>query len=210
MSSKNDKPPLPIATAMWLIEKTTLTFEQIGEFCGINNTEVSVMGGGDFLTNIIPVSPIDAKILTLEEIKRCETDLDGKLERTKSVFDDFKIKKPKTKNYTSVVQKRNRLHSVVWLLKFFPELTDAQISKLIGSTTRTVQSIRENTYKQKEDLVPKNPITLGLCSKEKIDEFLAKNSSDIEKKNTKISSKKTSSVVSKKTEAKKTIDEKNV
>lgn len=154
---------MPKATAVWLIENTILTFEQIGEFCNMHELEVQAIADGE-TTPIIGVNPIQNGQLTMEEIKKCEANpkVHLKMEKETQTFIE-KSKKVKNK-YTPMSQRRNRPDAIAWILKNHPEVSDAQISKLLRTTKNTINAIRNKTHKDIAEIRPRNPLTLGMCS----------------------------------------------
>ena len=155
---------MPKATAIWLIENTSLSFNQIAEFCGLHELEVQGIADGDVATGMQGYDPIDNKQLTREEITRCENDSSGKLELIKSkVIESLPPRKKDTK-YTPLSLRQEKPYAILWLLKRYPtELSSSQISKLTGSTKSTVDNIRNGTYREAV-LETKSPMDIGLCS----------------------------------------------
>ena len=147
-------PLMPKATAIWLIENTSLSFNQIADFCGLHELEVQGIADGD----------VDNKQLTREEITRCENDSTAKLELIKSeVIESLPPRKKDTK-YTPLSLRQEKPYAILWLLKRYPtELSSSQISKLTGSTKNTVDNIRNGTYRE-AILEAKSPMDIGLCS----------------------------------------------
>jgi hypothetical protein len=161
----------PKATASWLIDNTTLTFAQIAKFLGMHELEVQAIEN-DVVNKIRSLSPVGI-YLSQEEIDRCSQDASADLKMMENVFSSLGIKKPKTKKYIPLLQRRSRLDAILWLTSFAPQLTDKQISKLIGSTQHTVMAIRSKAYKRLQDLTPKDPVILGLCSQKALDLLIA-------------------------------------
>ena len=154
---------LPKATALWLIDNTSLTFKQIADFCDLTEIEVKMMADGMLANTICPVSPIESGDLTQEEIYKREQD--GKeLQNTFSLGIDLNIKTFKKKKFVSLLQKQNRPDAILWLITKFPELSDQQIVKLVRTTKQMVQAIREKTHKNYDSLLLKDPVLLGFCS----------------------------------------------
>jgi hypothetical protein len=164
---------MPKATAMWLIENTTLTFEQIARFCDMHELEVQAIADGD-AGNIIGVSPVQNGQLTSDDIKRCEADATKHLridESVKRFIDDSKNVKYK---YTPLAQRRDRPDAIAWILKNHPEIYDAQICKILRTTKHTIDSIRNKTHLDIINIKPRNPIALGLCSEEQLHNAIEK------------------------------------
>ncbi|WP_142849841.1 DUF1013 domain-containing protein [Telmatospirillum sp. J64-1] len=154
-------PLMPKATAVWLVENTTLTFEQIADFCGMHSLEVQAIADGEVATGIVGLDPVASGQLTQEEIARCEKDENARLRLIAS-----EISQPKSKGarYTPVSKRQDRPDAIAWLLKHHPELTDAQICKLIGTTKPTILAVRDRTHWNAANIKPRNPVTLGLCT----------------------------------------------
>ena len=157
-------PLMPKATAIWLVENTSLSFNQIADFCGLHELEVQGIADGDVATGMQGYDPIDNKQLTREEITRCENDSTAKLELIKSeVIESLPPRKKYTK-YTPLSLRQEKPYAILWLLKRYPtELSSSQIAKLTGSTKNTVDNIRNGTYRE-AILETKSPMDIGLCS----------------------------------------------
>ena len=165
-------PLMPKATAVWLIENTALTFNQIAEFCGLHELEVEGIADGDVATGMQGYDPVDNKQLTKSEISRCENDSDGKLELISSkTIEDLPPRKKDTK-YTPISLRQEKPYAVLWLIKRYPtELSSSQIGKLTGSTKNTVEAIRNGTYRE-AILEGKSPMDIGLCTYEELEKTL--------------------------------------
>ena len=163
---------MPKATAIWLIENTSLSFNQIAEFCGLHELEVQGIADGDVSTGMQGYDPIDNKQLTREEITRCENDTSAKLELIKSkVIDTLPPRKKDTK-YTPLSLRQEKPYAILWLIKRYPtELSSSQIAKLTGSTKSTVENIRNGTYRE-AILEAKSPMDIGLCSYQDLEKAL--------------------------------------
>lgn len=164
-------PLMPKATAMWLIDNTTLTFEQIGDFCKLHPLEVQAIADGDIAVGIVPHDPVAAGQLTLDEIQRCQNDPGLRLQMAVFVHEAKVQKKAK---YTPVSLRQAKPNGIAWLLKEIPEITDGDIIRLIGTTKPTIQSIRTKTHQKMNDLKPENPVHLGLCSLQDLNELFEK------------------------------------
>ena len=184
-------PLMPKATAVWLVENTMLTFKQIADFCELHELEVQAIADGDVSFNIMGLSPIDNNQLTIEEIKRCEADSSAKL--VANVLErNVKLKNEKSKKLLSPTQRSDKPSAVLWIIKNCPEIIDAQICKLIGTTKPTIAAIRTGTHRDMANIKPKNPVAVGLCSEKDLDKALTlcraraeKASKKTEKKTTK-------------------------
>ena len=165
-------PLMPKATAVWLIENTGLTFNQIAEFCGLHELEVEGIADGDVATGMQGYDPIDNKQLTKEEITRCENDSVEKLRLIASkTIENLPPRKKDTK-YTPISLRQEKPYAILWLIKRYPtELTSSQIAKLTGSTKNTVDAIRTGTYREAV-LETKSPMDIGLCSFEDLEKTI--------------------------------------
>ena len=161
------------ATAVWLLDNTTLTFRQIASFCGLHELEVSGIADGEVASGIRGIDPIINSQLTAEEIKRCEADeqLDLQLFRNPAAVGEKKSRGPK---YTPLSKRQDKPAAIAWLVKFHPEITDGQISKLIGTTKNTIKAIRERTHWNINNLTPTDPVILGLCKQIELQKILDK------------------------------------
>lgn len=153
-------PMMPRATAAWLVENTTLTFDQIADFCGLHDLEVQAIADGE-TKSIRPLNPILNHQLTQDEIKRCEGDAQARLKLTDSAAS---IQKSKQKvSYVPMAQRQNRPSGVAWMIRNHPEFSDAQVARLLHTTKKTIEAIREGTHTMSASLKPQNPMALGLC-----------------------------------------------
>lgn len=170
MSKRKASPLMPKATALWLIDNTSLTFEQIADFCELHPLEVQGIADGEVAKGIRPVNPIASGELTNEEIERCSKNAKEKLlinVRVNSL--DAKLdKQKKATKYTPVARRQDKPNAVAWILENCPEMTDAQIVKLIGTTKNTITSIREGTNWNSANIIPKDPVLLGICSQSEL------------------------------------------
>ena len=171
------KPLMPKATAVWLVENTSLSFDQIAEFCGLHPLEVKGIADDDpnVVKGIKGYDPITSAQLTREEIGRAEEDHDYrlKLSELKVNFADPTARK-KGPRYTPVSRRHDRPNAVLWLLRSHPELKDSQIMRLVGTTKPTIAQIRDRTHWNSPSLVPQDPVTLGLCSQIDLDAEVTK------------------------------------
>jgi len=168
-------PLMQKATAVWLVDNTKLTFSQIAKFCGLHELEVNGIADGEVATGIRGMDPISNTQLTVEEIKRCEDDqlADLVLLKNPAAIGEGKRRGPR---YTPLSKRQDRPAAIAWLVKFHPELTDAQISKLLGTTKPTIQSIRGRTHWNMANFQPVDPVALGLCKQTELDLAVAKSS----------------------------------
>ena len=161
------------ATAVWLLDNTTLTFRQIATFCGLHELEVSGIADGEVAGGIRGIDPIINSQLTADEIKKCEAneELDLQLYKNPAAVGEKKSRGPK---YTPLSKRQDKPAAIAWLVKFHPEITDGQISKLIGTTKNTIKAIRERTHWNINNLTPIDPVILGLCKQIELQKILDK------------------------------------
>jgi uncharacterized protein len=165
---------MPKATAVWLVENTSLTFEQVAELCGLHVLEVKGIADGDVAQGIKGMDPISSGQLTREEIARGEEDHDYRLRLAAAKIDIPEVKTKKGPRYTPVSRRQDRPNAVLWLLRNHPELKDSQIMRLVGTTKPTIAAIRERTHWNSPNLQPQDPVTLGLCSQIDLDSEVKK------------------------------------
>ena len=176
----SETPFMPKATAVWLVENTTLTFKQIANFCKLHELEVKGIADGDVAKGIKAYNPILAGQLSREEVDLCSKDQarDLKLiERTEEV----QVKERKKPKYTPLSKRQDRPDAALWLLKNYPEFTDGQVSKIVGSTKNTVSLIRKRSYWNFSNLKAKDPVILGLCTQNAFEKALEKAKRRIER-----------------------------
>lgn len=164
------KPLMPKATAVWLTEHTSLTFEQIAEFCGLHVLEVKGIADGDVAQGIKGMDPVTSGQLTREEIARAEEDPAHplKLAQSKVSIPEAAVTR-RGPRYTPVSRRHDRPNAVLWLLRNHAELKDSQLMRLVGTTKPTIAQIRDRTHWNSANLVPQDPVTLGLCSQTDLD-----------------------------------------
>lgn len=170
-------PFMPKATAVWLIDNTSLSFEQIAEFCGMHLLEIKGIADGEVAVGIKGVNPVQLGQLTREEITRCEKDKNARLKLTQSAIktiEDNKVTNSKTAKYTPVARRENKPNAIAWLIKNCPGMSEKQIAKLVGSTTPTVLAIKNRTHWNIANITPKNPVLLGICSRADLDAQIEK------------------------------------
>lgn len=168
-------PLMQKATAVWLVDNTTLTFTQIAEFCGLHELEVNGIADGEVGAGIKGFDPIANRQLTAEEIKRCEADPKARLRLMYNPSAEGETKR-KGPRYTPLSKRQDRPAAIAWLVKFHPELSDSQISKLVGTTKPTILTIRERTHWNMPNIQPVDPVALGLCKQSELDAAVAKSS----------------------------------
>lgn len=165
-------PLMPKATAVWLVDNTSLTFEQVSDFCGIHPLEVQAIADEEVAIGMQGMSPIASGELTKEEIERCSKDPAQRLKMSPPSA-DFARPARKGARYTPVSKRQDRPDAIAWLLKNCPELSDGQISKTIGTTKSTITAIREKSHWNSSQIKPRNPVSLGLCSEADLDKAIA-------------------------------------
>lgn len=164
-------PLMPHATATWLIDNTALSFEQIADFCGLHILEVQAMADDLAGSKYTGRDPVHAGELTQAEIERGQADTEYKLQMQQAPVEVTRTKGPR---YTPVSKRQDKPDGIAWILRSHPEISDAQISKLIGTTRNTITAIRERTHWNIQNIQPKDPVTLGLCSQRELDAVVAK------------------------------------
>ncbi len=165
------KPLMPHATATWLVDQTGLSFEQIAEFCGLHILEVQAMADDLAGSKYTGRDPVHAGELTLGEIELGQADENYSLKMHKAPVEVTRTKGPR---YTPVSKRQDKPDGIAWLLRNHPELSDAQISKLIGTTRNTIGAIKERSHWNIQNIQPKDPVTVGLCSQRELDREVAK------------------------------------
>ena len=169
----SETPFMPKATAVWLVENTTLTFKQIASFCNLHELEVKGIADGDVAKGIKAYNPILARQLTREEIDVCSKDSNRELNLVERA-EEVQVKERKKPKYTPLSKRQDRPDAALWLLKNYTEFNDGQVSKLVGSTKGTVSLIRKRSYWNFSNLKAKDPVILGLCSQDVFEKSLEK------------------------------------
>ncbi len=161
------------ATAVWLVENTSLTFLQIANFCGLHELEVSGIADGEVANGIRGMDPVTSNQLTSDEIKRCELDPNSKLELiiNPATIGETKRRGPR---YTPLSKRQDKPAAIAWLVKFYPDLMDSQIIKLVGTTKPTIKAVRERSHWNITNIVPTDPVLLGLCKQLELDSAISK------------------------------------
>jgi hypothetical protein len=168
------QPLMPKATAVWLVENTALTFDQIADFCGLHVLEVKGIADGDVAQGIKGMDPIVSGQLSRSEIERCQTDPATRLARAESKYKVPPVAPRKGPRYTPVSRRQDRPDAIAWLLRNHPELTHAQIAKLVGTTKPTIESIDNRTHWNSANIKPVDPVTLGLSTQIELDAAVQK------------------------------------
>lgn len=165
----SDKPLMPKATAVWLVDNTSLTFEQIADFCGMHPLEVKGIADEDVAKGIKGIDPVATGQLTREEIDEAEKDPEKHLKLATAKYKLPHGKTKKTPRYTPVSKRQDKPDAIYWLLRNHPELTDADLIKLIGTTKATIAKIRDRGHWNSQNIKAVDPVTLGLCSQIELD-----------------------------------------
>lgn len=160
---------MPKATAVWLVENTALTFDQIAEFCRLHPLEVKGIADGEVATGIKGYDPVVAGQLTREELDRAIADPEYRMHVAEPKVRVPEMRRTKGPRYTPVSKRQDRPNAILWLLRNHPELKDAQIMRLVGTTKTTILSVKEKTHWNANNLTPMDPVTLGLCSQLDLD-----------------------------------------
>jgi hypothetical protein len=160
-------PLMPKATAVWLIENTGLTFDQIADFCQLHALEVQAIADEEVAVGIVGIDPTTNGQLTPEEIARCEQDSSARLQMAEATMPR---PAPKTKGprYTPIAKRQERPDAIAWLLRHYPELSDAQISRIVGTTKTTINAVRDRTHWKGANISPVDPVDIGICTYEEL------------------------------------------
>jgi uncharacterized protein len=177
-----DRTPLmPKATAVWLVDHTSLTFEQIAEFCGLHVLEVKGIADGDVAHGIKGMDPISSGQLSREEIAQAEEDTSHRLKLSEPKVEVPEVKTKRGPRYTPVSRRQDRPNAILWLLRNHPELKDSQVMRLVGTTKPTIIAIRERSHWNSPNLQAQDPVTLGLCSQIDLDAEVKKAAARLER-----------------------------
>ena len=163
---------MPKATAVWLVENTGLTFKQIADFCHLHELEVKGIADGDVATGIIGQNPVFSGQLTEDEIKRCEKDPERSLILSRNAASEIKAASKKSGKYTPIARRQDKPDGIAYLLKYYPEITNSQIKKLIGTTDSMIDSIRNRTHWNLKNIKPRDVVLLGLCSQSQFNDIV--------------------------------------
>lgn len=166
------KPLMPKATAVWLVENTSLTFDQIAEYCGLHPLEVQGIADGEVASGMQGLDPVANGQLTQEEIERCQKNPKARLQPAKQDLPQ-PLQRTKGPKYTPIAKRQDKPDGIAWILRNHPEVKDAQICKLIGTTKTTIQSIRERTHWNSPNIRPRDPVLLGLCTQSELNATIA-------------------------------------
>ena len=174
MSKKHQYPLMPKATAVWLVENTSLTFKQIADFCGVHELEVKGIADGEVAIGIMGVDPVTTGQLDKHELERCTHDPKAIIKLKASVAYDSTKSSKKTAKYTPIARRQDKPDAIYWLLKNHPEVRDSDIIKLIGTTKSTVAALRDRTHWNMANIRQRDPVLLGICSQIDLDRVVEK------------------------------------
>jgi len=166
-------PLMPKATAVWLVENTSLTFDQIADFCGLHPLEVQAIADGEVATQMLGLDPVANGQTTAAEIERCQKDPDARLKLLETAIPP-QYQRHKGPRYTPIAKRQDKPDAILYLLRNHPELSDAQICKLVGTTKPTINSVRERTHWNSPNLKARHPVGLELCTLEELDQAVTK------------------------------------
>lgn len=161
---------MPKATAVWLIDNTSLSFDQIADFCGLHPLEVQGIADGEVAKGILGIDPVGTGQLSKEEIEGCEKNPSKRLHLTGNMIKLIKEqqKQKKASKYTPIARRQDKPDAIAWLLKNCPELSDNQVVKLIGTTKAMIESVRDKSHWNISNIKHKDPVLLGLCSQSEL------------------------------------------
>ncbi|MBL4721062.1 MAG: DUF1013 domain-containing protein [Alphaproteobacteria bacterium] len=154
---------MPKGTAVWLVDNTVLTFQQVADFCSLHELEVQAIADDEVAVGIVGQDPIVASQLTKEEIERCEADPAARLELAETDIPQ-PVVRPKGPRYTPVSKRGDKPNAIAWMVRNQPDLSDAQIGRLIGTTKPTITAVRDRTHWNSSNLTPLSPVEVGLCT----------------------------------------------
>ncbi|MCS6891826.1 MAG: DUF1013 domain-containing protein [Rhodovarius sp.] len=163
---------MPKATAVWLIENTRLTFEQVADFVGMHPLEIQAIADGEVAQGIVGYDPIKNKMLTREEIARCEADPSARLRLSPPAV-ELPPRRTKGPRYTPVSKRQDKPDAIAWLLRHHPELPESAIVELLGTTKETIRKVRDKTHWNSANIKPRDPVILGLCTQQQLNAALA-------------------------------------
>ena len=166
-------PLMPKATAVWLVENTSLTFDQIAEFCGLHPLEVQAIADGEVAMQMLGLDPVANGQTTAAEIERCQADPDARLVLSQSAIPPQYVRH-KGPRYTPIAKRQDKPDAIFYLLRNHPELSDAQICKLVGTTKPTINAVRDRSHWNSTNIKPRHPVGLGLCTLEELDQAVTK------------------------------------
>lgn len=164
-------PLMPKATAIWLLDNTTLTFEQIADYCHLHVLEIQAIADGEIAQGMAPFDPVAHGRLTMEEIERCMGDESARL-IPREIKDELPAKRRGSNRYVPVSKRADKPDALAWMLKHHPEVSDAELCRLLGTTSPTINAIRNKTHWNSANIRAKSPVLLGLCSQEDLNKAI--------------------------------------
>jgi hypothetical protein len=164
---------MPKATAVWLVDNSTLSFQQIGDFCSLHRLEVQAIADGEVVSGMAGIDPIASGQLEKEEVAKAEADPDYRMKVAESDFPQ-PMSRPKGPRYTPVAKRQDKPDAIAWLLRQHPELSDAQVGRLVGTTKPTINSVRDRTHWNSSNLRPRSPVEIGLSTHMELTEEVEK------------------------------------
>ena len=165
-------PLMPKATAVWLVENTALTFDQIADFCGLHPLEIQAIADGEVANQMQGLDPVANGQTTAEEIRRCQADPQARLKLSPQALPP-RVVKHRGPRYTPIAKRQDKPDAISYLLKSHPELSDAQITKLIGTTKPTIAAVRDRTHWNSPNIKPRHPVGLGLCTLQELEDAIS-------------------------------------
>jgi uncharacterized protein len=166
-------PLMPKATAVWLVENTSLTFEQIADFCGLHPLEVQAIADGEVATQMLGLDPVANGQTTAEELARCQADPEARLKLLETAIPP-QLQRHKGPRYTPIAKRQDKPDGILYLLRNHPELSDAQICKLVGTTKPTINAVRDRSHWNSPNLKARHPVGLELCTLAELDQAVTK------------------------------------
>jgi uncharacterized protein len=165
-------PLMPKATAVWLVENTSLTFEQIADFCQLHPLEIQAIADGEVANQMQGLDPVANGQTTTQEIERCQADPESRLKLSPQALPP-QLVKHRGPRYTPIAKRQDKPDAIAYLLKSHPELSEAQITKLIGTTKPTIAAVRDRTHWNSPNIKPRHPVGLGLCTLEELEQAIS-------------------------------------
>jgi hypothetical protein len=165
-------PLMPKATAVWLVENTSLTFDQIADFCELHPLEIQAIADGEVANQMQGLDPVANGQTTAEEIRRCQADPEARLKLSPQALPP-QVVKHRGPRYTPIAKRQDKPDAIAYLLKSHPELSEAQISKLIGTTKPTIAAVRDRTHWNSPNIKPRHPVGLGLCTLQELEQAIS-------------------------------------
>ena len=162
---------MPKATAKWLINNTSLTFNQIAKFCGMHDIEIQGIADGDVADSVMEQNPVKRGFLTDKEVERCQENDSATLQMKEQKL--YGTKKKKGAKYTPLARRQDKPDAIAWFVKHHPEIADVKIVKLVGTTKTTIEAIRNKEHWNTKNITPKDPVLLGICSQTELNKTIA-------------------------------------